>query len=131
MSAATRKAALTLLLLPSHSSRMLSISSAHITERTAKLLDWQDVDVVDCPVDEPDGEGTQEPVWSLVSYSRWGTSAWIFVVNEDQITGATEVGCPELAQVLNLALEEGFDYLMIDADAQRLPSALGFQEFEW
>ena len=106
--------------------KVLNISTAHIPERTAQAL----------------GTGTEftstdsafhaclvADLWDKISYTPWAVYGWIIWAGHDvdEIKGEH----PELARLMQFAVEYGYTYLKLDCDAEQLPESLGFPTFEW
>lgn len=77
-----------------------------------------------------------DPLHTLVSLDAL-SHGWLVYITDDPSVGAeteigiVEMGHPELAGLMKLAREQGFDFLKLDPDGIPLPEELGFATFNW
>ena len=95
---------------------VLSISTDHVPESTALALSHS---------------GPPALLWDVLTYAHWGPHGWIFYTSEDQIAAANSHGHPELAKILQFAMDNDFAYVWLDCDAAALPEEVGLPIFSW
>lgn len=82
--------------------RFIVLSTGHVTEKTAKLLD-------DVPVDE----------WPCLG-GRYGQYGW-FLYAHDENCGTGKDAIPDdLFAVMTWARKQGFEYLLLDCDGDEV-----------
>ena len=98
--------------------KVLNISTAHIPVRTAEAL----------------GTGTEftstdSAFHACLVADLWDKIGWIIWAGHD--VDEIKEEHPELARLMQFAVEYGYTYLKLDCDAEQLPESLGFPTFEW
>lgn len=73
-------------------------------------------------------EKREGDLWNAISYTDWHEYGWILWVGVDHADAAREVGHPELASLIDVAIEIGCRFLLLDCDADQVP---GMPTFDW
>lgn len=95
--------------LTGYTGRLLNVSTAHIPYYTNDALT----------------NGSVEGVSVKEFHSG---EAWLVYLNVDQTPDPKH---SDLAALIAFATQRGYDYLVLDADGDWLPAALGFATFAW
>lgn len=105
--------------LKDNTMRVLQVSTGHIPRRTAVELG------------ESPGSPANASLWDYLTYALWGEYGWILHTSKGQINTARALNHPELANLLQFALSQGFGYVWLDADAPQLPEQAGLKFHTW
>jgi len=98
--------------IPGHTMELLSLSTAHITQKTAHALGARSTGL-----------------WENLSFERYGDFGWIMYVSSDEcLIDAIKDEYPDIVNVFNLARANGFHWVWFDCDA---PIVEGVTTYEW